>query len=552
MKKNQLLLSIFSTIALGTATAQTPTLIKDINTSVGSISDLIGDKTSYFMPFGKDKIFFCARDNNADGNNPYLSDGTAAGTIKLSDVLAGDFAPTYYHLYDAKSGKVFFTGKQKVAGKDTDVEPWVSDGTAAGTKKLKDIGPGVNDSSEPVEYTAFNNKVCFAVNSTGNGLWISDGTEAGTTLLATTYASQLQVYKNKLYFVGKDKLTFGTTSLWESDGTVAGTKLIFQPQGFAEELSRIHVGSKGMYLEIKTSNKAILNAYNIATNKVTKLQTQSQGAIGGTVQTINGKDYFLTLKDIFVTGSSNALVETDATLAGTKNVKTFTKTGNATLMAAETFLILNAEDTNGEELWISDGTAAGTKEIDLNKGTAGSFPRNFKRIGNTIYFSADYNNGTAVGIEPCQTDGTVAGTKLLADLNPGATGSDPANFVLATLGEKTNLVFSAIGNTNLGKEPYKYEIKVTTPIRETQNTSENDIFTVQPNPAKGTIFINTPTLNQANADLNIYNMQGALVKKENITTAQQAIDIQNLATGTYILQITTKDAKTQTQKLVIF
>ena len=60
-------------------------------------------------------------------------------------------------------------------------ELWVTDGTAAGTHMVKDIVPGANTSN--VSYlTRFNDKVVFSAYTDDYGieLWISDGTEEGT------------------------------------------------------------------------------------------------------------------------------------------------------------------------------------------------------------------------------------------------------------------------------------------------------------------------------------------------------------------------------------
>ncbi|WP_373553009.1 ELWxxDGT repeat protein [Haliscomenobacter sp.] len=79
----------------------------------------------------------------------------------------------------------------------------------------------------------------------------------------------------------------------------------------------------------------------------------------------------------------------------------------------------------GSELWISDGTDAGTKLLkDIWPGVASSQPIFFGEAGtfgdSILIFKAD--NGSS-GIEFWRTNGTAAGTYLLADLNPGILGS---------------------------------------------------------------------------------------------------------------------------------
>ena len=76
-----------------------------------------------------------------------------------------------------------------------------------------------------------------------------------------------------------------------------------------------------------------------------------------------------------------------------------------------------------QELWKSDGTAAGTVLVkDINPGSASSEPSNLTNVNGTLFFTADDG---AHGIELWKSDGTAAGTVLVKDINPGSAGSDP-------------------------------------------------------------------------------------------------------------------------------
>ncbi|MFV1994989.1 MAG: ELWxxDGT repeat protein, partial [Verrucomicrobiales bacterium] len=75
------------------------------------------------------------------------------------------------------------------------------------------------------------------------------------------------------------------------------------------------------------------------------------------------------------------------------------------------------------ELWISDGTLAGTVNlIDLFPGPLGGLYRDFVVVGSEIYFTA--NDGVH-GRELWKTDGTPGGTVLVEDLVPGAGSGNP-------------------------------------------------------------------------------------------------------------------------------
>jgi ELWxxDGT repeat protein len=78
-------------------------------------------------------------------------------------------------------GIVFFTAETPTTGR----ELWKSDGTEAGTVRVKELGPG-SDPSYPRDLTNVNGTLYFVANDGVHGeeLWTSDGTEAGTVMVA--------------------------------------------------------------------------------------------------------------------------------------------------------------------------------------------------------------------------------------------------------------------------------------------------------------------------------------------------------------------------------
>ncbi|HQR14657.1 MAG TPA: Ig-like domain-containing protein [Nitrospira sp.] len=126
------------------------------------------------------------------------------------------------------NGTLFFTAGDGVNG----VELWKSDGTAAGTVLVKDIVPGIS-SSTPELLTNVNGTLFFRVLDPVNGpeLWKSDGTVGGTVLVKDTNASsaastliELIDVNGTLFFVADDEVN--GLELWKSDGTPAGTALV--------------------------------------------------------------------------------------------------------------------------------------------------------------------------------------------------------------------------------------------------------------------------------------------------------------------------------------
>jgi ELWxxDGT repeat protein len=84
-------------------------------------------------------------------------------------------------------------------------------------------------------------------------------------------------------------------------------------------------------------------------------------------------------------------------------------------------LYFQADDgTHGAELWASNGSAAGSFLVKDTNPNSGAQPYNLTNVNGTLFFSA---NDGAHGFELWESNGSAAGTSLVKDINPGAGSS---------------------------------------------------------------------------------------------------------------------------------
>ncbi|BBO31679.1 hypothetical protein PLANPX_1291 [Lacipirellula parvula] len=136
----------------------------------------------------------------------------------------------------------------------------------------------------------------------------------------------------------------------------------------------------------------------------------------------NGLAYFAAKSGT----TTNALWKSDGTVAGTMLVRDL-YSGNSieslTNVGGRLFFV------SDQTLWTSDGTAEGTQSLGVNlrtltSGTSDAYL--MTNVGGTLYF----NGYDALhGSELWRSDGTVAGTSMVADLNPNQASGNPTEIV---------------------------------------------------------------------------------------------------------------------------
>jgi ELWxxDGT repeat protein len=432
-----------------------------------------GERTVSLLASNADRLYFCANTEWFADCEPYVTDGTAAGTVQLAPgrTAFGGRALT------ASGGLYFFSNS--TAGGDSGL--WHSDGTRPGTRALfsfaalgyEAVGPiawsDANNLYVNVQNTAHlrglyrlnvttgatvpiapNGFSSFAENALELGglryfimdsiLWRSDGTPAGTVQLTPTPSlpfaavNPLRRVGNRVVFVNSDA-THGA-ELWASDGTVAGTVRLADaapgPEGYTNILTA--TADRVFFLA------GPLNNQHFWVSDGTTVGTRAIPLRGGGAYSLEGFDFFnasaaagdrvfLTAFETVSGGGfsqQRRLWSTD--LSGT-DVLELGDGGTQIQVLGNRAFYANMADPVGTEPWVSDGTVAGTARIlDLavSGQTEHSSPMWFTVAGPRTFFAAtDREHGRELWV----TDGTGAGTRRVRDINPGTGNSFPTNLL---------------------------------------------------------------------------------------------------------------------------
>lgn len=443
-------LTLLALLGLGfPARAAGPYLVADLNSTLEVSQPLLDPP---FETVDLAGITYFAANDGIHGTELWRTDGSAVGTWLVADLCPGSCS-SQPASFAADGASFFFAAQDGAYGR----ELWKSDGTANGTVLVADLVPGLSGSS-PAQLQLVAGRLVFVAwtTATGRELFVSDGSAAGTQLLADlqpgaaeSSAVLLGVTNGQLVLAADDGVH--GKEPWATDGTPLGTV----PLG---DLAPGFASSLGQLSPFPTADAA--------------------AALGADGLVYLGADDSVHGRELWRTDGTPGGTELVADLnpgAGSSAPWGFTPLGPNLLFAATT-------TTAGTEPWITDGTAAGTHLLaDVVPGSDGSGPRWFREGPGGVYFQAHGPDGLPApwfavatgapliklatsppvegladhyfgvplgaaggqmiffgrdddhGIEPWVSNGTPAGTSLLADLNPGPSGSLWLEHIVQTL-----------------------------------------------------------------------------------------------------------------------
>lgn len=185
-----------------------------------------GDNPTYFNQMtDADGIAFFTFVDQEHGTELWTSDGTEAGTRRVKDIRPGPASALYNGPIVADGGIVYFSARDDEHGS----ELWRSDGTEEGTYLFAEVIPGAAGSFPDV-HTVIDGIVYFNVRHPDYGmeLWRTDGTTAGTWMVKDILPGRehalprdMVEWNGLLYFIAYER--DGGGEIWRTDGTAEGT-----------------------------------------------------------------------------------------------------------------------------------------------------------------------------------------------------------------------------------------------------------------------------------------------------------------------------------------
>jgi ELWxxDGT repeat protein len=382
------------------------------------------------VPYG-DLLFFVAETGNNNGDAVlWRSDGTANGTRPVKDVVEEQYGSGPWQL-TVSGDTLFFVADDGIHG----TELWRSDGTAEGTVMVQDSVAGEAGmyprDAMPMGYipyglTAVNELLFFHADDGvhGDELWRSDGTPNGTILLKDINAGATPTEYHEMTAVG-DYLCFVartgklTYELWCSDGTPTGTRMMRSftkrlPPGVSPPL-RVYPHIGGL--------TAVDGVLYFSVGGEDAGLWRSDGTPDGTYRvmemlpccltSMQGVRYFLHITS---EDGKSSLWRSDATLTQPKQIATVPGEARALIAVGDKlFFVAQHQEFSGAELWVSDGTTAGTRLIrEVSGGWLTSPDSGLMAAGQGVLFLT--GDDGVHGTELWRSDGTAEGTWMVQDI----------------------------------------------------------------------------------------------------------------------------------------
>jgi ELWxxDGT repeat protein len=464
------------------------------------------------------ELFFSAWDP-AHGRQLWESGGTAAGTVRLTDVPGGA-DPTGLAVAD---GGLFFSARDPAHGR----ELWKSDGTAAGTTLVSDLVPGPagsdprdityaigqQDNTTPAQVLVY-----FSAWDPADGrqLWQSDGTAAGTVMISDVNPgpvglnpADISALTGTTAMFSGDDGTHGREP-WVTDGTTAGTQMYADLNPGAAGSDPVNItaatynigiffpltlwyfsaddGTHGREFFAAYPGSPPADVYDINPGPASSDPGPFVSVVSGTglaaaTSATDGRELFQFLQPplppVVVGPQPGTATQVTGVGPGAGSDPVLGPTsfiGEQNAITTQTRNYFSGDDgTHGRQLWQADelvfrGPGEGGSvsfsipgvRLVADIGAGSSDPAGFASFGGTsdngateVFSARDGAHGRELWI----SDGWSANTALAADIDPGPGSSDPAD--ITVIGQTAYFTAYAPGR---GRELWKLTVPPTPPL----------------------------------------------------------------------------------------
>ncbi|HSS52561.1 MAG TPA: ELWxxDGT repeat protein [Thermoanaerobaculia bacterium] len=397
-----------------------------------------------FAPLDNGALIFGGEDHD-DLQTLWRTDGTPERTVPLPG-FEGSYAVDLTRVGEL----TFFVGD----GPQSPYEKvWRTDGTTRGTFPVARLPNSFVDLN-----IAWNGKYLFAVSGPSDGCayWLSDGTILGTREIIPELAGSrcptgIHALGSRFVFIERVPGDGGLTpQVFVSDGTAAGTRQISNIPG-PRDFINTDLAEIGGVIFFR------LNRQDGQDAEVWRTDGSPEGTYRLPLALSQPDALFAFQGSLYLTAAVDAAsppgfwrVPLDGSppvllTAASPTFHAFTPAGGRLFFAA-------SDATHGAELWVTDGSPAGTRMVrDIQPGAPSSAPDWLAAAGNRVFFAAD--DGVS-GRELWVSDGTAEGTRLVWDLNPGLLSSSPYGLTVAG-----GYLFFGADDGKTGVEPWALKLE---------------------------------------------------------------------------------------------
>jgi ELWxxDGT repeat protein len=368
----------------------------------------------------KDKVFFKSN-HPTYGNQIWMTDGTESGTSLLKELKAGSVSAEPGNLLALNDSLYFIASNQS-----NQRTLWISDGSSNNIYQVKNSAQGQPpphiqglikcDSFLLISVYKENSWALWRKNgSDGNYFKFKEHTISGTGNFP--FFNNWSSSGNISYF-NYNTRTDQNQKLWITDGTEDGTHFLKSIDGidvFSTGISGFSIFANDLYFSIVSLNYSSpiwkSNGTPEGTSVFKEVRDVNYGNfLGSIAHSIEDTLFFMGYKEVI---PRNELWRTEGAQKNTRIAMEIE--GEFTLLKSfGGFLYLSiTNELNEIELWKYNTT--GSIKTKLVGGLRGIWD-NFFECKGKLYFTA---NSLAYGEEAWVTDGTAGGTKMLIDNNPG-------------------------------------------------------------------------------------------------------------------------------------